>query len=200
MAYDALYHLNKFNPVVDDYKLGDELNKIFADLTTINEKKQSNMVLDVAAGLVYATDDDETKITNAFHYTIAGGVYLRAAEDNIVLANAGASALACAASRFAAYVVTVNATGAIALVKAADATSAKLALAAVANVEIADTVAPVGIIHIENTAGAIFTPGKTGAGLGTWDEDTAVDTYIDFVGVAHNGLGVAPTMTFGVIT
>ncbi|KKL88040.1 hypothetical protein LCGC14_1928730 [marine sediment metagenome] len=198
VPHDALWHLDNFNPVVDDYKLGTELNKAQADLTTLNARLHGNAVLDVAAGLVIGTNDLTIKIANAFHYTIAGGMYLKGATDNIALS--GATGLACAVSKFAAYVITVNATGAIALIKAADATSAALALAAVNAVTLPNTIAPVGIIHVQNSGGAIFTPGATGAGLGDFADDTTADTYIDFVGVSHEALGVVPTLTFATIT
>ena len=144
--HDALWHLDHQKPpVLEDYRLGTELNKLVTDLTgiladqvlnradiaaVIAASNLRNRVLDVAAGLVYGTNDDTLKITNAFHYTIAGAIYLKAATDNIAMA--GGAALKCVASKFAAYLVTINATGAVALVKGADATSAALALAALA--------------------------------------------------------------------
>ncbi len=198
VPHDALYHLNHDMPVMEDYRLGTELNKGIADIATVNTRLHPNAVLDVAAGLIIGTNDLTIKVANAFHYTIDGGVYLKGATDNIALS--GASALACAVSKFAAYLITVNATGAIALIKGADATSAALALAAVGAVTVPNTVAPVGIIHVQNSGGAIFTPGATAAGLGDFADDTTADTYIDFVGVAHNAIGVEPTMTWETIT
>ncbi len=203
--HDALWHLNNDLPVFEDYGLGTELNKAVTDLTGIladqvlnradvaNLVTNRNAVLDTAAGLVIGTNDLTIKIANAFHYTVNGGMYLKGATDNIALS--GASGLACAVSKFAAYVITVNATGAIALVKAADATSAALALAAVNAVTIPDDVAPVGVIHVQNSAGSIFTPGGTGAGLGDFADDTTADTYVDFVGVSAKDLGAAVTQT-----
>lgn len=205
MGHDSLWHLNNDLPVFEDYGLGTELNKAVTDLTGILADQvlnradvaglvaNRNCVLDVAAGLVIGTGNLTIKIANAFHYTIGGGVYLKAITDNIALS--GASALACAVSKFAAYVITVNATGAIALVKAADAVSAAAALAAVAAVTIPTTVAPVGVIHVQNSAGAIFTPGATGAGLGDFADDTTADTYVDFVGISAKDLGIAVTQT-----
>ena len=210
VPHDALWHLNYDMPVMEDYRLGTELNKAVTDLTGILADQvlnradvaglvaNRNMVIDTAAGLVIGTNDLTIKIANAFHYTIAGGMYLKGATDNIALS--GATGLACAVSKFAAYVITVNATGAIALIKAADATSAALALAAVNAVTLPNTIAPVGIIHVQNSGGAIFTPGATGAGLGDFADDTTADTYIDFVGVSHEALGVVPTLTFATIT
>ena len=77
-SHDNLYHLNKFNPVADDYKLGDELNKIYADLTTLDALNRGNRVLDVAAVLAISTTNLKIAIGAAFHYTIAGGIYLKA--------------------------------------------------------------------------------------------------------------------------
>lgn len=205
VPHDALWHLNNDLPVFEDYGLGTELNKTVTDLTGILADQvlnradvaglvtNRNAVLDTAAGLAIGAGDLTIKVTNAFHYSISGGMYLKGATDNIALS--GAAGLACAVSKFASYVITVNATGAIALVKGADATSAALALAAVAAVTIASTVAPVGVIHVQNSAGSIFTPGATGAGLGDFADDTTADTYVDFVGVTTADLGVAVTQT-----
>ena len=204
MPHDALYHLNNDMPVMDDYKLGTELNKLVTDLTgiladqvenrvdvaaVIAASNNRNRVLDTAAGLIFGTADDTLKIANAFHYTIAGGVYLKAATDDIAMA--GGVLLKCVASQYAAYVVTINATGAIALVKAADAASQALALAAVEDVAIGDDLAVVGVIHIQNN-GTDFYPGSAGAGLGSWDDDTTADTYVDFVGVPADAIGAVP--------
>ena len=206
MPHDALYHLDKFNPVVDDYNLGTELNKFVTDITgiladqvenradvaaIIAASNMRNCVLDTAAGLAISTTDLKLRITNAFHYTIAGGVYLKAAAAAITVT--ADPALVCAASKFAAYLVTINATGAVALVKAADATSAALALAAVNAISISDDLAPVGIIHIQNNA-TEFNPGSAGAGKGDFEEDTTADTYVDFVGVPTDAIG-AVTVT-----
>jgi len=203
--HDALWHLNNDMPIFEDYGLGTELNLAVDDITNIladqvlnradmaNLVTNRNAVLDTAAGLVIGTGDLTIKIANAFHYTINGGMYLKGATDNIALS--GTAGLACAVSKFAAYVITVNATGAIALVKAADAVSAALALAAVAAVTIPDDVAPVGVIHIENSGSNIFTPGATGANLGDFADDTTADTYVDFVGVSAKDLGAAVTQT-----
>ena len=205
MAHDHLWRLNHLAPpVLEDYRFGTELNKAVTDITgiladqvlnrtdvaaVIAASNIRNRVLDTAAGLVFGTNDDTLKIANAFHYTIAGGIYLKAATDNIAMA--GGAALKCVASKFAAYIVTVNATGAIALVKAADADSAALALAAVATAAISDDLAVVGVIHIQNN-GTDFYPGSAGADLGTWDDDTTADTYVDFVGVAAESIGAIP--------
>ncbi|KKK71249.1 hypothetical protein LCGC14_2915800, partial [marine sediment metagenome] len=105
-----------------------------------------------------------------------------------------AAALECAASKYAAYVVTINATGAIALVKAADADSAASALAAVAAVTIPADVAPVGVIHIQNNA-TLFNPGSATDTYGDFADDTTADTYVDFIGVAAKDLGAAVTQT-----
>ena len=205
--HDALWHLNNDMPIFEDYGLGTELNLAVDDITNIladqvlnradmaNLVTNRNAVLDTAAGLVIGAGDLTIKIANAFHYTINGGMYLKGATDNIALS--GTAGLACAVSKFAAYVITVNATGAIALVKAADAVSAALALAAVAAVTIPDDVAPVGVIHIENSGGNIFTPGAVGANLGDFADDTTADTYVDFVGVSAKDLGAAVTQTDG---
>lgn len=203
--HDALWHLDHQKPpVLEDYRLGTELNKMVTDLTgiladqvlnradvasIIAASNMRNGVLDTAAGLTFGGDDDTLKITNAFHYSIGGAIYLKAATDNIAMA--GGALLKCVADAFAAYIVTINATGAVALVKAADATSAALALAAVAAASISDDLAIVGIIHIENN-GTDFYPGSAGAGLGTWNDDTDADTYIDFVGVAADSIGAVP--------
>ena len=220
-----LYDFTKMCTSADAYVFGTELNKFVTDITGIladqvlnradvaaimtKNNLSGNMVIDVAAGLAVATNANQIQITNAFTYTIGGAVYSRAAEDNIVLANAGASALECAISAFASYLVTVNATGAIALVKSADATSAALALAAMSSAVIPASVAAVGVVHVQNN-GTAFTPGSTGAGLGTFDDDTTADTWIDFVGVdikafgAQGGLSqtdsAAYTQTFTTIT
>lgn len=204
MAHDHLWRLNHLAPpVLEDYRLGTELNKAVTDITgiladqvlnrtdvaaVIAASNMRNCVLDTAAGLAVGLGDNTLKITNAFHYSIAGAIYLKAATDNIAMA--GGALLKCVASKFAAYLVTANATGAIALVKAADATSAALALAAVADISISDDLAPVGVIHIENN-GTDFYPGSAGAGLGSWDDDTDADTYVDFVGVKTAYIGAA---------
>ena len=192
---------------MDDYKLGTELNKAVTDITGILADQvlnradvaglvaNRNMVIDTAAGLIIGTNDLTIKIANAFHYTIAGGVYLKGATDNIALS--GATGLACAVSKFAAYLITVNATGAVALVKGVDADSAALALSGLSTAVIPAAVAPVGVIHVQNSAGSIFTPGATGAGLGDFEEDTTADTYVDFVGVSSKDLGAAVTQTDG---
>ncbi len=201
--HDALWHLNHQKPpILEHYRLGTELNKMVTDITgvladqvlnradvaaIIAASNMRNRVLDTAAGLIYGTNDETLKITNTFHYTIAGAIYLKGATDNIAMA--GGAALKCSASKFAAYLVTVNATGAIALVKAADALSAAAALAAVADISISDDLAPVGVIHIQNDA-SDFYPGSAGAG--TWDDDTTADTYVDFVGVAMDSIGAIP--------
>lgn len=207
VPHDSLWHLDNFNPVVDDYKLGTELNKAVTDITNILADQvlnradvaglvaNRNMVIDTAAGLAIGAGDLTIKVTNAFHYVIDGGVYLKGATDNIALS--GDSGLACGLSKFAAYVITVNATGAIALVKGADAVSAAAALAAVNAVTIPVTVAPVGIIHVQNSGANIFTPGAVGANLGDFADDTTADTYVDFVGVSAKDLGVAVTQTDG---
>ena len=210
--HDALWHLNHQKPpILEHYRLGTELNKMVTDLTgiiadqvlnradvaaIIAASNMRNRVLDTAAGLVYGTNDDTLKITNTFHYTIAGGIYQKAATDNIAMA--GGAALKCSADKFAAYLVTVNATGAIALVKAADALSAAAALAAVADISISDDLAPVGVIHIQNN-GVDFYPGSAGATLGTWDDDTTADTYVDFVGVAMDSIGSIPVTLTDVV-
>lgn len=197
--------MNNDLPVFEDYGLGTELNKAVTDLTGIladqvlnradvaNLVNNRNCVLDTAAGLAIGAGDLTIKVTNAFHYSIGGAMYLKGATDNIALS--GSAALACAISKYAAYLVTVNATGAIALQKGADAVSAALALAALGSVAVADDVAPVGVIHVQNSGGAIFTPGATGAGLGDFADDTTADTYVDFVGVRANDLGAAATQT-----
>ncbi|KKK71250.1 hypothetical protein LCGC14_2915810 [marine sediment metagenome] len=203
--HDALWQLDHQKPpVLEDYRLGTELNKLVTDMTgiladqvlnrtdvaaIIAASNNRNRVLDTAAGLAVGTADDKLKITNAFHYTIAGGIYLKAATDDIAMA--GGALLKCVASQYAAYVVTINATGAIALVKAADAASQALALAAVEDVAIGDDLAVVGVIHIQNN-GTDFYPGSAGAGLGSWDDDTTADTYVDFVGVAAESIGAIP--------
>ena len=203
--HDALWQLDHQKPpVLEDYRLGTELNKLVTDMTgiladqvlnrtdvaaVIAASNIRNRVLDVAAGLVFGTNDDTLKITNAFHYTIGGGIYLKAATDNIAMA--GGALLKCVASQYAAYVVTINATGAIALVKAADAASQALALVAVEDVAIGDDLAVVGVIHIQNN-GTDFYPGSAGLGLGTWNDDTTADTYVDFVGVAAESIGAMP--------
>ncbi len=194
-----LYDLNEACPALAEYGIGTELNKAVTDLTGILADQvlnradvagilsKRNKVLDTAAGLVIGTNDLTIKITNNFHYVIAGAMYKKAATDNIALS--GASALACAVSKYAAYLITVNATGAIALVKGADATSAALAMAALATATIPTAIAPVGVIHVQNSGGAIFTPGATGAGLGDFSDDTTADAYVDFVGVDIGSLG-----------
>ena len=214
-----LYDLIHCMPVMHNYGLGTELNKAVTDITgmladqVLNRAdvaailaRDHNMVMDTAAGLAIGAGDLTIKITNAFHYTVNGCMYLKGATDNIALS--GASALACATSKFAAYLITVNATGAVALVKGADATSAALAMAALGAATITRSVAPVGVIHVQNSASEIFTPGATAAGLGDFADDTTADTYVDFVGVDIWALGAnvaqtdnaAYTQTFAAIT
>lgn len=202
--HDALWHLDHQKPpVLEDYRLGTELNKFVTDLTgiladqvlnradvaaVIAASNMRNKVLDTAAGLVIGSNDLTIKIANAFHYSIAGAVYLKGATDNIALPGSGYT---CALSKYAAYLITINATGAIGLVKGADATSAALAMAALASAAIADDLAPVGIIHIQND-GTEFIPGATAAGKGDFDDDTTASTYVDFVGVGMECVGAVP--------
>ena len=206
--HDALWHLNNDLPVFEDYGLGTELNLAVDDITNIladqvlnradvaNLVTNRNVVLDVAAGLIVGTADLTIKIANAFHYTINGGVYLKAITDSIALS--GDASLSCANSKFAAYVITVNATGAIALVKAADAVSAALALAAIATATIPADVAPVGVIHVQNSGGGkAFIPVSATDLYGDFEDDTTAATYVDFIGVAAKDLGAAVTQTDG---
>ena len=203
--HDALWQLDHQKPpVLEDYRLGTELNKLVTDMTgiladqvlnrtdvaaVIAASNMRNRVLDTAAGLAISTTDLKLRITNAFHYTIAGGIYLKAATAAITVTVA--AALECAVSKYAAYLVTINATGAVALVKAADADSAALALAALNAISISDDLAPVGVIHIQNNA-TLFNPGSATEGFGDFADDTTADTYVDFVGVAMESIGVIP--------
>ena len=205
MGHDHLWQLDHQKPpVLEDYRLGTELNKAVTDITgiladqvlnradaasVIAASNMRNRVLDTAAGLAISTTDLKIRITNAFHYTIAGGIYLKAATAAITVTVA--AALECAVSKYAAYLVTINATGAVALIKAADADSAALALAALNAIAIADDLAPVGVIHIQNNA-TLFNPGSATEGFGDFADDTTADTYVDFVGVAMESIGVIP--------
>ncbi len=202
--HDALWHLNNDMPIFEDYGLGTELNLAVDDITNIladqvlnradmaNLVTNRNVVLDVAAGLAVSGTDLKLQIANAFHYTINGGVYLKAITAAITVTVA--AALECAASKYAAYLVTINATGAVALIKAADADSTASALAAVAAVTIPADVAPVGVIHIQNNA-TLFNPGSATDTYGDFADDTTADTYVDFIGVAAKDLGAAATQT-----
>ena len=203
-----MWHLNNDLPIFEDYGMGTELNKAVTDLTGIladqvlnradvaNLVTNRNCVLDVAPTLSIGANDLTIKIGAAFHYTINGGMYLKAITDNIALS--GDPSLSCANSKFAAYIVTINATGAIALVKAADAVSAAAALAAIATATIPADVAPVGVIHVQNSGGGkAFIPGSATDLYGDFADDTTADTYVDFIGVTAKDLGVAVTQTDG---
>ena len=84
--HDALWQLDHQKPpVLEDYRLGTELNKLVTDMAgiladqvlnrtdvaaVIAASNIRNRVLDTAAGLVFGTADNTLKITNAFHYTL----------------------------------------------------------------------------------------------------------------------------------
>jgi len=193
-----LYNLNKMNPAANDYGLGTELNKIYADLTEHNTQinNSKNFVVN-AAGLAIGTADLKYRITNAFSFFIDGVLYTKAAANSVTVVGTG---LTCATSKYAAYLVEINAGGTCSLQKAADATSQAAALAALADVTPAATKAPVGVIHVQNSAGAAFIPGATAAGAGDFADDTTADSYIDFVKVSAADLRGEYTQTFAVIT
>ena len=200
MGHDNLWHLNYDMPVMEDYRLGTELNKVYADLAALvaRSKSNNNKVLG-NPGFVEGTNTETVKITTAFVYVIGGVVYKRAAEDNIALGNAGSAALACAVSKYAAYLAEINASGTISLQKAADADSEALALAALSDLTPASDKAVLGIAHVQNSGGSIFTPGNAGAGLGDFTDDNTAAAFLDFASAPDVFLANY-TQTFAVIT
>jgi hypothetical protein len=190
-----LYNLNHMNPAAHDYGLGTELNKIQADLAD-RITGSRNFVCN-AAGLAVSGTDLKYQAANAFYYFINGVLYYTAAQTAIAVSPS--TGLTCGASKYAAYLVEIDASAAVTLQKAADATSQAAALAALADVTPDPDKAPVGVIHIQNDSTA-FTPGATAAGHGDFADDTTADTYLNFVGVSAADLSGSYTQTFAAIT
>ncbi len=200
VPHDALWHLDHDMPVMEDYRLGTELNKAQVDIAVmVTRSKGNNNKAFGNPGFVEGTNTETVKITTAFLYAIAGVTYARAAEDNIILGNAGSAALACATSKYAAYMAEINASGTISLQNGADAASEALGLAALSALTPASDKAVLGIAYVQNSAGTVFTPGATAAGEGDFNDDTTAATFADMAAAPDVFLGNY-TQTFAAIT
>lgn len=108
-----------------------------------------------------ATGDPDLKTTTTINYSINGILKIKSAAATIDLSAVASAALNTvqAAGKYAAYLITLDASGNFDALKGADATTAALALAALPEIPSA-LVVPVGILIVTNTTNA-FTLGTT---------------------------------------
>lgn len=143
---------------------------------TINDASNHQKVRDLltrmlnrcfgAAGLAEGTNANTIQVAAAVDYCINGVNYLKAITDNIAM-NALAEQ---AVSTFCKYLVTIDAAGAVLLVKGNEAATAALALVPA----IGDAYVPLGYVQVATNGSTTFTSGTTDLGAAG-----ITDTYVD---------------------
>jgi hypothetical protein len=184
--YDLNHH-SSLHARIDSYGgMGAWLNKFITDITAVRTglvatntraNKHGDKAL-TGCGLAIATTTTAIKVATLFKFVIAGVMYEKAITDNITVT-------ACAAqpaSKTAAYLITINASGTVKTTKGADGANAAAArLPAVPAGE-----APIGIMQITTAAsgtGVPFTAGTTGM-----DASGVSDLYYSLAGVSGGDL------------
>ena len=183
MSNNELYDINHGSTVlakIDGWSgLGTWLNKIVTDLGTILARlNKAGSVALSTCGLAIGSDTTKIKTASICKYLVDGILYTKAATDDIDPTACSAQA----ASKYAMYLVSINATGTVKVLKGADAANeaaAKLPTPAAGE-------APIGAILVATAAsgsGVPFTMGTSNlAGTGV------TDTYYSLVGVSEGDI------------